>query len=105
MGEILMMRVAEVLFVMSVMITALSTARAGESVCPDGSCFPGDFRPGHPIGRAHDFRPRLRDGVPLTNDFQDYPEGYHGVGCVWSRRRVATRKGLVWAVVPFCLDY
>ena len=97
------------LFLLVLIIVAgmpsLSRASAHEWFCPDGACFPGDFHPGHPIGRAHKFRPRLRDGVPLVNDFREAPSGYHGVGCVWSRKLVRTRQGVVWAMVPYCLDY
>lgn len=100
-----MLRLAKLVFIIIVGMPSLSPAMAQEFICPEGSCFPGDFHPGYPVGRAHNFHPRLRDGLPLVNDFQDYPAGYHGVGCVWSWRPVTAGKGLRWAVVPFCLDY
>lgn len=100
-----MLRLAIVALVAILMMPGLSAASAGEWICPDGACFPGDFGPGHPIRRAHKFYPRLRDGVPLVNDFRDAPSGYHGVGCIWSRKLVTTRQGAVWAMVPYCLDY
>lgn len=100
-----MLRLFIVALILATVMPSLSRATAGEWICPHGGCFPGDFRPGYPIGRAHKFHPRLRDGVPLVTDFRDAPSGYHGVGCVWSRKLVTTRKGAVWAMVPFCLDY
>jgi hypothetical protein len=104
-GDTLMLRLFTLVVFIVTAMPGLSPATAHELFCPDGACFPGDYRPGYPIGRAHKFYPRLRDGVPLVNDFQDAPSGYHGVGCVWSRKLVATRNGDVWAMVPFCLDY
>lgn len=100
-----MLRSFKVVFVVVTLMAGLSQAVAHEWFCPDGACFPGDFRPGYPIGRAHKFHPRLRDGVPLVTDFREAPSGYNGVGCVWSRELVMTPKGAVWAMVPFCLDY
>jgi len=100
-----MLRLFAIALVIVTALPSLSQATAHELFCPDDACFPGDFRPGYPIGRAHKFHPRLRDGVPLVTDFRDAPAGYHGVGCVWSRKLVMTRKGAVLAMVPFCLDY
>lgn len=99
-----MLRLFKIVLLIVATMPSLSLATAHELICAEGSCFPGDFRPGYP-GRAHNFHPHLRDGVPLVGDFQDYPAGYHGVGCVWSRVLTATQKGLVWAMAPFCLRY
>jgi hypothetical protein len=105
-GEIVMLRLVKIVFAFAAATASLSQATAHEWICPDGACFPGDYGPGYPIGRAHKFYPRLRDGLPLVNDFRDAPAGYHGAGCVWTRERVMTRQGLVvWAMVPYCLDY
>jgi hypothetical protein len=41
----------------------------------------------------------------MVKDFQDYPEGNHGVGCIWTWRRIGTPEGPVRRLVPFCLDY
>ena len=101
----LMLRLLKIVLVIVAAMPSVSQAMAHEWVCPGDACFPGDVGPGYPLGRAHNFHPRLRDGVPLVNDFREAPAGYHGVGCVWSRERVMTRKGVVWAMVPFCLDY
>jgi hypothetical protein len=101
-----MLRLLKAILVIGWAMPGLSPAIAHELFCRGEACFPGDFGPGYPIGRAHKFHPRLRDGLPLVNDFRDAPAGYHGVGCVWTRERVMTRKGVVvWAMVPFCLDY
>ncbi len=101
-----MLRLLKIVLVIATATVFSGQALALDWICRDQACFPGDYGPGYPIGRAHKFHPRLRDGLPLVNDFRDAPAGYHGVGCVWSRERVMTRKGaLVWAMVPFCLDY
>jgi hypothetical protein len=101
-----MLRLFKIVFIIVVAAASVSQATAHEWFCPDSACFPGDVGPGYPIGRAHKFHPRLRDGLPLVTDFRDAPAGYHGAGCVWSRQRVLTRNGaVVWAMVPFCLDY
>ena len=105
-GHTLMLRLFSIVFIVVAAMAGLSQARAFDWICRDDACFPGDYGPGYPIGRAHKFYPRLRDGVPLVNDFKDAPAGYHGAGCVWSRKRVLTRNGaVVWAMVPYCLDY
>ena len=106
-GNTLMLRVLKALLVIVTVMTSLSQAMAFDWICRrDEACFPGDYGPGYPIGRAHKFHPRLRDGLPLVTDFKDAPSGYHGAGCVWTRERVVTRKGVVvWAMVPFCLEY
>jgi hypothetical protein len=100
-----MLRLSKIFRLTLALIPCVSLATAHEFICPDETCFPGYFNPGPPIWRPHNFHPRLRDGLPLVNDFQTDPEGYHGVGCVWSRRPVASPKGPVWGMVPFCLDY
>jgi hypothetical protein len=100
-----MLRLAKVVFAILAAMPTLSLATAHELICPQGPCFPGVSPPGYPVLRAHKFHPRWRDGLPLVNDFQDYPAGYHGMGCVWSWRPVVTPKGPTWAVIPFCLDY
>ena len=86
-----------------VAMTMLSAnvAAAGDFGGCDG-CFPGDFPP-YWVPRVHKFRPLPRDGVPLVTNRRLYPEGYHGVGCVWSRRVVATPHG--WTRVPDCVSY
>jgi hypothetical protein len=100
-----MMRLAKVGFAVLAVMSSVSLATAHEFVCPEGPCFPGETYPGYPVLKAHKFHPRWRDGLPLVNDFQDYPDGHHGVGCVSSWRHVTTPKGPTWAVIPFCLDY
>jgi hypothetical protein len=101
-----MLRLCKILVVIVTAMASVSQVTAHEWACSNEACFSGDFRPGYPIGRTHKFHPRLRDGLPLVNDFREAPAGYHGVGCVWSRERVIMRNGvMVWAMVPFCLDY
>jgi hypothetical protein len=105
-GDTSMLRLCKIVLVIVTAMASLPQAIADEWVCSDEACFPGDFHLGYPVGRAHKFHPRLRDGLPLVNDFREAPAGYHGVGCVWSRERVMTRnRVIVWAMVPFCLDY
>ena len=105
-GDTRMLRLFKIVLVIVAAIAGLSQATAHEWFCHDEACFPGYYGPGYPIGRAHKFHPRLRDGLPLVTDFKDAPAGYHGAACVWTRERVMTRKGVVvWALVPFCLDY
>jgi hypothetical protein len=88
------------------MIAFPSLASAHEWTCGDRACFPYFFQPGYPVEWPQNFHPRLRDGVPLVNDFENFPEAYHGVGCVWSWQPVArTPRGLVWGTVPHCIGY
>jgi len=91
--------------VATTMLTMLSVpfAAAGDFGGCD-RCFPGDFPP-YWVPRVHKFRPHPRDGVPVVNNLRLYPEGYHGVGCVWSRRVVATPRGWTRVLVPDCVSY
>lgn len=100
-----MVRLSKIVCVVLAVMASASMAAAGEWGCPREGCFPGDYRPAYPAGRVHNFHPRLRDGEPLVNDFLDYPEAYHGVGCVWSRGVVLTPHGPAWGIVPYCLNY
>jgi hypothetical protein len=68
------------------------------------SCYPLDFPP-YWIPRVHKFRPLPRDGVPFVTNRRLYPEGYNGVGCIWSRRVLATPHGPIKALVPDCVSY
>jgi hypothetical protein len=43
--------------------------------------------------------------VPMVTNLRLYPEGYHGVGCIWSRRLVATPRGWTRALLPDCVSY
>jgi hypothetical protein len=83
----------------------VSGAAAKELICPDAACFPGYFLPAWPNGRAHNFQPELRDGVPVVKDFPSDPEGYYGAGCVWSWRPVATPNGPQWRMGRYCVTY
>lgn len=71
--------------VMVMMTPPVNLAVAGDFGGCDG-CYPGDFPP-HWVPRVHKFRPLPRHGVPFVQNLRLYPEGYHGVGCIWSRRR------------------
>jgi len=76
-------------------------ATAHDFICLDGAC-----RPPYYADRAlHNFHPRLRDGVPMVDDFQHEPDRYHGVACIWSWRRVATPGGPAWGLAPDCHSY
>jgi hypothetical protein len=98
-GKVCMLRSAKTFLMMLALFPFASLAMANDFVCR-WNCFTGDFYP-----RVHNFHPRWRDGMPLVNDFQYDPEGYHGVGCVSSWRPVATPNGLVWSLFPLCLEY
>jgi len=84
------------------MLTANFAAASDFGGC-DG-CFPGDFPP-YWVPRVHKFRPLPRDGVPVVDNLRLYPEGYHGVGCIWSRRVVATPRGRIRVLIPDCVSY
>lgn len=81
---------------------SVPVATAHELICPNAAC---DFLPLWPHARAHNFHPRLRDGVPLVKDFPNDPEGYYGTGCVWSRRPLATPAGPQWRWARYCVSY
>jgi hypothetical protein len=97
------------LFTILVAVLALAqfAPRAAAHVwfCPDGFCLDRGSLPGWPRARAHNFHPRLRDGVPLVNDFPNDPEGYYGVGCIWAWRALATPVGPAWRWVRDCVTY
>jgi hypothetical protein len=99
-NEVLMLQLSRIVFVVFAIMLGLSPAIA----CSDVICFAGTFR-GYPLWRPHNFRPHLRDGIPVVKDYQDYPVGFHGIGCVSSWRLVPTPTGPAWALVPFCVDY
>jgi len=88
-------------------LTMLAAVTSNLAVASDfggcDGCFPLDFPP-YWVPRVHKFRPRPHDGVPLVTNRRLYPEGYHGVGCIWSRRVVkATPLGP--ALDPDCVSY
>jgi hypothetical protein len=93
---------AIVAMTMLAMLSASFAAASDFGGC-DG-CLPGDFPP-YWVPRVHKFRPLPRDGVPLVTNLRLYPEGYHGVGCIWSPRVVATPRGRTRALVPDCVSY
>jgi hypothetical protein len=82
------------------LIPCLSPAKATNFFVCRWNCFFGDYPP-----HVHNFHPRLQDGAPVVDNYQYDPEGYHGVGCVWSWQPVATANGPAWALVPTCLQY
>ncbi len=100
-----MSRLSTIVVALFVLTQAVPVATAHELICPDAACFRGDFLPHWPRARAHNFHPRLRDGVPVVNDFPNDPEGYYGVGCVSSRYPVATPDGPAWRWVRYCVTY
>ena len=91
-----------VVAVIMVVLSANFAAASDFSNC-DG-CYPLDFPP-YWIPRVHKFRPLPRDGLPLVTNRRLYPEGYNGVGCIWTRRVVATPHGPISALVPDCVSY
>jgi hypothetical protein len=93
---------AIVAMTMLTMLSADFAAAGGFGGC-DG-CFPGDLPP-YWVPRVHKFRPVARDGVPVVTNRRLYPEGYHGVGCIWSRRVVETPRGRTRILVPDCVSY
>lgn len=100
-----MLRLFKIVFVLLAVAAGAPMAAAHEWYCPYGACLPSGFHLGYPIGKVHNFHPRPRDGSPVVNDYPEFPEAYHGVGCVWGRRSVLTPQGPAWTVVPYCLDY
>jgi hypothetical protein len=89
-------------------IVAMTILSANFAVASDFGgcdfCFPGDFPP-YWVPRVHKFRPLPRDGVPMVTNLRLYPEGYHGVGCIWSRRVVATPRVRTRVLLPDCVSY
>lgn len=71
--------------------------------CPAGACF--DLGAPLRAKRLHKFYPRLHDGIPLVDDFQTDPTGFHGVGCIASWRPVVTPEGPGWALARDCWSY
>lgn len=97
------------LFTLVIAILALMqfvpVATAGGLFCPDGFCVDGEYLPWWPRDRAHNFHPRLRDGVPVVNDFPTDPEGYYGAGCIWAWHPVRTPNGPVRQWGRYCVTY
>ena len=98
-----MLRILCAVVAMIILTLSANFAAAGDFSNCDG-CYPLDFPP-YWIPRVHKFRPLPRDGVPFVTNRRLYPEGYNGVGCVWSRRVVATPRGPIKALVPDCVSY
>jgi hypothetical protein len=82
---------------------AATAAVAGAAICPDGACVV--VGPGHYPTRLHDFRPRLRDGLPMLDSVHTDPTELHGVGCIWTRRPVPTPSGPAWGIGEDCWRY
>lgn len=98
-----MSRVLSMMIAATVLVLSAHSATASDFGGCD-ACFPGDFPP-HWVPRIHKFRPRPRDGLPLVTNRRLYPDGYHGVGCLWTRRVVATPHGPARILVPDCVSY
>jgi hypothetical protein len=98
-----MLRILSAIVAMIVLMLSANFAAASDFGACDG-CYPLDFPP-YWVPRVHKFRPLPRDGVPLVTNRRLYPEGYNGVGCIWSRRVVATPHGPTWALIPDCVSY
>jgi hypothetical protein len=102
-----MLRILCALVAMIVLMLSANFAAAGDWWSDFGNCdncYPLDFPP-YWIPRVHKFRPLPRDGAPLVTDRRLYPEGYNGVGCIWTWRVVATPHGPRRVLVPDCVSY
>lgn len=99
-----MSRLCKLAIAAAVLTQLAATAAAAQvAICPYGACVV--VPPGHYPKRLHDFRPRLRDGLPMLDSVHTDPTGFHGVGCIWARRPVPTPAGLVWGIGEDCWRY
>ena len=64
------------------LMQSASFAVAGELICQGPVCVEGEYHT--PFHGFYHFHPRLRDGIPMVQNSQDYYDGYHGTGCIWT---------------------
>jgi hypothetical protein len=93
------------LAILAVVLTQLAAtaATAHGAICLYGACVV--VAPGHYPRWLHDFRPRLRDGLPMMDSFHTDPTELHGVGCMWAWRPVPTPSGPAWGIGEDCWRY
>lgn len=98
-----MLRLLMFTIVAGVLTQLVATAAAHDAICRYDGCFP--FGPSYHAKRLHNFRPRAWDGMPMMDSFHDDPTGFHGVGCIWSWRPVATPSGTMRGIGRDCWRY
>jgi hypothetical protein len=98
-----MLRLCKFAIAVAALTQLVGTAAAQDAICGYDGCV--GFGPVHYPKRLHNFRPRLRDGLPMLDDFFTDPTDFHGVGCIWSWRPVPTPSGPAWGIGQDCWRY
>ena len=98
-----MSRCSRIVAATILLIQSASFAVAGELICRGAVCVEGEYH--EPFHGFYHFHPRLRDGIPMVQNSQDYYDGYHGTGCIWTERVMPTPSGPMSVLVPICAYY